>query len=139
MVGFRIRHHPYNDCSDGDGGQFPKTVISLSERGDTKMPRPVHFEIDAYEPERAAKFYKEVFGWQIHKWEGPTDYWLIVTGEDGETGINGGMNRQEAGKPAATVNTVGVTSVDESIARITDNGGKVVAPKMTIPGVGYLA
>ncbi len=40
------------------------------------MPRVVHFEINADDPERAAKFYQNVFGWKIKKWEGPIDYWL---------------------------------------------------------------
>ena len=40
------------------------------------MPRVVHFEIDADEVGRTTKFYSEVFGWQIHKWDGPEDYWL---------------------------------------------------------------
>src|SRR5215469_1323983 len=44
------------------------------------MPRVVHFEIHAQEPERAARFYSEVFGWEITKWGGPVDYWLIKTG-----------------------------------------------------------
>ena len=35
------------------------------------MPRVVHFEIPAENPERAAKFYKEVFDWKIEKWQGP--------------------------------------------------------------------
>ncbi|MGZ7136310.1 MAG: VOC family protein, partial [Methanobacterium sp.] len=38
------------------------------------MPRVVHFEIPADDPERAIEFYKNVFGWKIDKWEGPFDY-----------------------------------------------------------------
>ena len=41
------------------------------------MPRVVHFEIMADDPDRAVKFFKKVFGWRINKWEGPVDYWLI--------------------------------------------------------------
>ena len=29
------------------------------------MPRVIHFEIVADKPERAMKFYKEVFGWEF--------------------------------------------------------------------------
>lgn len=102
------------------------------------MPRVVHFEISAEDPERASAFYRDVFGWKINKWEGPQDYWLISTGQNGEPGIDGGlMRRQQPG--AATVNTVDVPSVDEFANRITSKGGAVVAPKMPIPGVGYLA
>ena len=28
----------------------------------------VHFEIPADHPERATKFYRELFGWEIQKW-----------------------------------------------------------------------
>jgi predicted enzyme related to lactoylglutathione lyase len=54
------------------------------------MPRVVHFEIAANDPDKAAAFYQEVFGWKITKWEGPQEYWLVETGEEGEPGINGG-------------------------------------------------
>ncbi|MBA3318363.1 MAG: VOC family protein, partial [Gemmatimonadales bacterium] len=30
----------------------------------------VHFEIPADDPERAAKFYRELFGWQIDRYAG---------------------------------------------------------------------
>ena len=44
------------------------------------MPRPIHFEIPADQPERASAFYRDVFGWQFRKWDGPMPYWLITTG-----------------------------------------------------------
>lgn len=31
------------------------------------MPRVVHFDITADDPERASKFYTDVFGWRIEK------------------------------------------------------------------------
>ena len=37
------------------------------------------------------------------------------------------------------VNTVDVPSVDEFTGKVTKSGGKVVAPKMAIPGMGYVA
>ena len=39
---------------------------------------------------------------------------------------------------ATTVNTVDVTSVDEFTQKVVKAGGKVVMPKTTVPGVGYL-
>jgi predicted enzyme related to lactoylglutathione lyase len=102
------------------------------------MARVVHFELPSDNPERAVRFYKEVFGWQFQKWDGPQEYWLISTGPEGQPGINGGMmRRQQPG--TGTVNTVDVASVDQSAAAIEKNGGKIVAPKMPIPGVGLLA
>ena len=101
------------------------------------MPRVVHFEVPADEPERAVTFYEGVFGWKIHRWDGPYDYWLITTGKDNEPGINGGlMKRMEPGQ--GVCNTVEVLSVDDSVQKVEAAEGKVVVPRMPIPGVGYL-
>jgi predicted enzyme related to lactoylglutathione lyase len=102
------------------------------------MSRVIHFELPADNPERAVEFYKKVFGWQIQKWPGPQDYWLVTTGPEGQPGINGGiLRRQYPG--AGTCNTVGVASVDEAVRNITKNGGKIALARMAVPGVGYLA
>lgn len=102
------------------------------------MPRPVHFDFPADDPERAIKFYSQVFGWKFEKWEGPMEYWLITTGPKEEPGVNGGMGRR--GDPdMGVVNTIDVPSVDEYVRKITAAGGKVLQPKMAIPGVGWYA
>jgi len=102
------------------------------------VPRVVHFEIYADEVERATKFYAEVFGWQIHKWDGPDDYWLAITGGDGEAGIDGAIiGRPQPG--AIGMNFIDVESVDDYIAKIQANGGTLVRPKIPIPEVGYTA
>ena len=107
------------------------------------MPRVIHFEIHAAEPERAVAFYRTVFRWTCTRWEGPVEYWLIKTGEDGERGINGGLIRRhgpiDGEAVIAYVCTIDVPSVDEWAGRITAAGGTIVLPKMAIPGVGWLA
>jgi uncharacterized protein len=102
------------------------------------MPRVVHFEISADNPERAAKFYKEAFGWKIEKWNGPMEYWMVMTGEKEEPGINGGLMKREKTMPPTT-NTIDVKSVDDATAKITKSGGKIIKPKMAVPGVGWMA
>jgi predicted enzyme related to lactoylglutathione lyase len=102
------------------------------------MPRVVHFEISADEPERAVKFYTEVFGWKFNKWDGPMPYWLVDTGPSEEPGINGGLFVRR-GPMTGHVNTVGVPSVDEFVEKIKAAGGECVLEKMAIPGVGWLA
>ena len=99
------------------------------------MSRVVHFEVMAEDPERAAAFYSKVFGWEINKWDGPEDYWLVTTGADGTPGINGGIGKSQG--EALAVNTIDVESIDEFVEKVTANGGQVVVPKMAIPGVGY--
>jgi len=102
------------------------------------MARVVHFEIPADDPARAVKFYETVFGWKIQKWDGPENYWLALTGEEGQPGINGAITGR--GEPTTVVvNTMDVASVDDSIAQVVANGGSVLMPKMPVPGVGYLA
>jgi len=102
------------------------------------MLRVTHFEISVDDPERAIKFYTDAFGWEIKKWEGPMDYWLITTGPEDQPGIDGGLIKREH-PGASTTNTIDVPSVDEFISKITEAGGKIVAPKQSIPGVGYFA
>jgi predicted enzyme related to lactoylglutathione lyase len=102
------------------------------------MPRPIHFEIPAENPERAMQFYSTVFGWKFNKWEGPMDYWIISTGQPGEPGIDGGlMPRRDPNQPC--VNTIGVGNIDGSLKTIEGSGGTCVVPKMAVPGVGWLA
>jgi len=101
------------------------------------MPRVIHFEIHADDTKRAVKFYEKVFGWEISKWGGPSEYWLAKTGEDKEPGINGAiMKRMHRG---STWNTIDVPSVDEFLQKIKKAGGKVVQKKTAIPGIGYMA
>jgi predicted enzyme related to lactoylglutathione lyase len=102
------------------------------------MPRPVHFEIPADNPQRTIDFYTKVFGWKFSKWDGPMDYWIITTGQAPEPGIDGGlMPRRDPNQPC--VNTIGVTNLDQSVASVLANGGEIALPKMAVPGVGWLA
>jgi len=102
------------------------------------MSRVIHFEIPADDPARAVAFYEKVFGWTTTSWEGPGEYWLVKTGEEGRPGIDGGITRRRAeGEPVR--NTIGVASVDDAVAAIEGAGGTIAMPKSPIPGVGWLA
>jgi predicted enzyme related to lactoylglutathione lyase len=101
------------------------------------MPKIIHFEISADDPARASTFYERVFGWNITKWEGPVDYWLVNTSDREQSSINGAIRQRLSDE--TTVNTVDVSSIDEFTKRIVDAGGRVVASKSVIPRVGYHA
>ena len=107
------------------------------------MPRVIHFEIVADKPERAMKFYKEVFGWEFNKWDGSQEYWLVKTGEDNQPGINGGltpkMNPESGNTGGRVTNTIDVPNIDDFSKKVSKEGGKILRPKMAIPGIGYLA
>ena len=102
------------------------------------MTRIVHFDVPADDPARAQKFYSEIFGWKFDKWNGPMEYWMTITGDDKQPGINGGLCKRMPGQNGMT-NTIDVPSVDEFSKKIQSKGGKIIAPKMPIQGVGYFA
>lgn len=102
------------------------------------MPKVVHFEIHVDDVDRAVNFYHTVFGWDIKKWDGPEDYWLIKAGDDDERGIDGGMIKRKAPQ-AGVYNTINVSSVDRYVRLIEEHGGTVVVPRSAIPGVGWVA
>ena len=101
------------------------------------MSRVIHFDLSADDPERAARFYQRVFGWKVEKWQGPSDYWLMTTGDDNDAGITGGVAAREKSTDTTAV-IFDVPSVDESAKSVTDAGGTIRERKRAIPGVGYL-
>jgi len=104
------------------------------------MNRVVHFEIYTEDPPAVQPFYQNVFGWKFQKFEGgPIEYWLVMTGDDTQPGINGGLARPREGQSPGTLNTISVSSIDESIEKIEKSGGKICVPKMAIPKIGWLA
>ena len=104
----------------------------------------VHFEIPADDVQKLSNFYSKLFGWKIEKMPGPVEYYGIETvpvNEKGNlvrTGVNGGiMKRQNPEhKP---VNYVAVESVDDYAKKIAELGGRVLVPKMEVPGIGWWA
>ena len=107
------------------------------------MPRVIHFEIHADHPDRAIKFYQTLLGWEFTKWEGPMPYWLVKTGPDGQSGINGGMHPRQGkidGQAViAYVCTVDTPNLEEHLKKAIEAGGTMAVPKMPIPGIGWLA
>ncbi|NYT04867.1 MAG: VOC family protein [Methanomicrobiales archaeon] len=104
------------------------------------MPRVVHFEIAADDPDAIGRFYRTVFGWGVETWKGPVDYWLITTGNEDEPGINGAIvRREDAVARNCICPTIDVPSIERYIESVAQNGGKVVRPVTAVPGVGFLA
>ena len=92
------------------------------------MGRVTHFEVPADDPERAIKFYEAVFGWTIEKWDGPIEYWLIMTGPEDQPGIDGGMAKR-SDPEIGVENTVEVADLDSSLVDVEENGGKLLFKK----------
>lgn len=116
------------------------------------MCRIVHFEIQAQDPERAARFYRDVFGWGIHELVVPAGpakdenrFWLVMTGPETEPGVNGGIVFRRGPAPDADTPmkgflcTMSVASLEQYTDRVTHSGGSIVVPRMAIPGIGWWA
>jgi len=107
----------------------------------------VHFEIHASDPEKLAGFYREVFGWDIKKWDSPVmEYWVVMTAaKDAPNAINGGLLRRKGPAPAegqavnAFVCTVNVQDIDDTMTKAAEAGAKIAAPKMPLPGMAWIA
>jgi predicted enzyme related to lactoylglutathione lyase len=110
----------------------------------------VHFEIPADQPERAARFYRELFGWEISQWESSAEeregfeYWIVRTvptnaeGRPTRPGVNGGLMRRMF--PGQTpVNYINVPQVDEFVSKAERLGAKVLMAKQPVPGMGWFA
>jgi hypothetical protein len=94
------------------------------------MNRVTHFEIYTDDPKAVQPFYEDVFGWKFQKFEGgPIEYWLVTTGDDEEPGINGGLTRPREGQSPGTLNTIAVESLDQTIKKIEQRGGKILRPE----------
>ncbi len=102
------------------------------------MATIVHFDLPADEPERAKKFYQALFDWKFISVPG-MDYQFIETkSQDGKEGIKGGMGKRNSPDERMT-NFMGVDSIDDSMKKVQELGGKVIRPKMPVPGWGYMA
>jgi predicted enzyme related to lactoylglutathione lyase len=107
--------------------------------------RPIYFELQADDVERAMKFYGEVFGWTFERYSQFIDnpYFCIITGEEGTPGINGGIQRRNANRPSLEMGTNAATlSMDVEDyelyeQKILKAGGQVVLPKMALIGSAW--
>jgi predicted enzyme related to lactoylglutathione lyase len=110
------------------------------------MDSLVHFEIHATEPEKLADFYRNVFGWEITKYEGipGLEYWGVVTAQKGApNAINGGLIRRhgEASKGGQPVNafvcTMQVADIDATMKKAEEHGAKLAVAKAALPGMAW--
>lgn len=99
--------------------------------------RVVHFEIPCDNPEKTIEFFKSAFNWNFQKF-GDEPYWLAMTGDENVPGINGAIMKKKDPKQPLT-NAINVENIDAAIANVEKAGGKIVLPKQTIPGVGWMA
>lgn len=93
-----------------------------------------HVEIPADDPERAKRFYGELFGWQFQEPPGMEGYHMFQAGP-GEVG--GAIGKRGEMASESMVQYVTVDSLDETLAKASDLGGEVITPRTEVPGMGW--
>src|SRR3954447_12168914 len=94
----------------------------------------VHFEIPYDDGDRARRFYREAFDWQLSEMPG-MEYTLVVSGASSDTGTSepgfikaGILAREEASAPGPVV-VMDVPSIDEAMVVNERLGGSTAAHK----------
>ena len=103
-----------------------------------------HFEIPARDPERAARFYREVFGWSVEPlpWDRP--YYKVrgsaAPSGNGREGIDGGITEAGGGldHPLLMIHIEG-ESLETVLERIVTAGGQVDLPVTPVGSFGAWA
>ena len=108
-----------------------------------EIVKPTYFDLTVSDLAAARRFFEGVLGWRFEKFSMPYEYYRIQAGPTGEPGIDGGIGAIKdaplaAGRPTTQV-TVPVRNLDEVLAKVERNGGKVMEAKMAIPGIGWYA
>ena len=93
----------------------------------------VHVEIPAVDVEAAGRFYQGLFGWKLqHVPEMNYTMW-----EDG-SGSGGGFPQVSEDNPAGRVLVyIDSEDIEADLKKVEALGGRVLQPKMEIPGTGW--
>ena len=99
-------------------------------------PKPgsiVHVEFAVKDPKKVEKFYGNLFGWKFEEVPG-MNYSLIQT----PSGPGGGVGPLQENQTTGITNYILVNSIDEYVKKIEKAGGKITAPKLEVPGQGWM-
>lgn len=100
-----------------------------------------HFEIPARDLDRAARFYREVFGWQVEPlpWEGHPYCRIRGVAGSGESTLGGGIVPAGGGyeHPLLVIHVDG--ELEAWIERIVERGGTVEQPPARVGDFGRFA
>jgi uncharacterized protein len=109
------------------------------------MSRVIHFEIHAEDVQRAVSFYQAVFDWKVEDWGAfaGMPYFGVITGAEGQPGINGAIMQRQGANPGAgapvagAVLTMGSDDFDATAERVERAGGTVALPKHALTGMAW--
>lgn len=88
----------------------------------------MHWQMLSVNPEQAATFYGDLFGWKVSAANG-LGYREIITGG----GVDGGIWPAPPGAPEAVQIYVAVDDIDAALEKAVELGGSVIMPKQVLP------
>lgn len=97
-----------------------------------------HIEIPADDLERAKRFYGELFGWSFQTAPGFEGYEMFTPPSGGEQ-LGGAIGQRGSMAPEQVRDYIEVSSIDETLPRVTELGGTVVEAKSEVPEMGWYA
>lgn len=109
----------------------------LGAEGGDEMPKTGEFcweSLSTTDTAAAKAFYKAVYGWGDQPFGDGTSPVSVLLRPDGN--MTASLAPAEPGMPAFWMTYVAVDSLDEINAKVTQAGGKVLAPRVEVPGMG---
>ena len=107
---------------------------SAAPAKDAAMPAPiVFFDIVGPELQGQAAFYRAIFGWDV----GPDGGFSVPAASPLRANLR--VEKAEAAPFGERVLYVGVADITATLQQITAHGGKVVFPRLEVPGVAVVA
>ncbi|HSV44642.1 MAG TPA: VOC family protein [Ramlibacter sp.] len=108
------------------------------------MDPVVHFEFPYDNRERIARFYQQVFGWQLRMLGEEMGNYVVATTASADAkpdafkgAIGGGFFPRKADWPDQVPSVViAVQDVAAAMRKVKDAGGEVLGEPMDIPGIG---
>ena len=100
------------------------------------------FEIPAKDFNRAKSFYEEVLGTEVQEMPHPTLRYGILPADMQNGGVGGGIVQGEGFEPSAKGALIylnGGEDLSVPLSKIEKAGGKVLIPKTSIGGNGFMA
>jgi predicted enzyme related to lactoylglutathione lyase len=97
-------------------------------------PRIIHVEIMGKDQGALQSFWSSLFGWKLDT-SAPGGYGMS---DAADTGVVVGIGGTQDGGPGWVTGYVRVESIDATLARAVELGGKVVAPRFSPDGSAYL-
>lgn len=94
----------------------------------------VHIEVASTDPERTRKFFEDVFEWEFD-FTPEMEYSTFRA----PSGPGGGLMRPIENSPPGILNYLLSHDIEADVRKIEECGGRILAPKREIPGVGWWA